>query len=78
MADGSYVIRFPDGDYEYVVSPTSAPRVGEKIERKRVVWTVTDVVENKPATVYVAPAPDSEGRFGGLKHDDAGREARRR
>jgi hypothetical protein len=57
MSDGAYVIRYPDGDYEYVVSPTSAPTVGTRIERKETVWKVTQVVESKPATVYVSPVP---------------------
>jgi len=57
MDSGAYVIRFPDGDYEYVVSPESAPAVGTRIERRQAVWKVTEVVESKPATVYVAPVP---------------------
>jgi hypothetical protein len=55
MDASAYVIRFPDGDYEYVVSSASAPAVGTKIERKQAVWKVTEVVSSKPATVYVAP-----------------------
>jgi hypothetical protein len=57
MDTSAYVIRFPDGDYEYVVSPASAPAVGTNIERKHAVWKVTEVVSSTPATVYVAPVP---------------------
>jgi hypothetical protein len=60
MSDGAYVIRFPDGDFEYVVSPTPAPSVGAKLKRRNAVWKVTEVVESEPVTVHVALAPAPE------------------
>ena len=57
MPNGAVVIRYPDGDYEYIVSPSFAPAVGEAIKRKNAWWVITEMVESSPVTVYIAPAP---------------------
>jgi len=47
---------YPDGDYEYIMSPGFVPAVGSTITRKNQAWTITRVVEGSPVTVYIAPA----------------------
>ena len=60
MPDSAVVIRYPDGDYEYIVSPTFPPMVGMTIERKNARWVITEMVESAPVTIYIAPQPSSE------------------
>jgi hypothetical protein len=56
LLNSAVVIRFPDGDYEYDLSPSFSPAVGKTIKRKGAWWTITEMVESTPVTVYIAPA----------------------
>jgi hypothetical protein len=60
MSSTAYVIRFPDGDYEYSVGSTRPPVVGLTITRRGAEWRVTEIVESRPMTVYVTPVPARE------------------
>ena len=60
MSTNGIVVRYPDGDYEYIMSPGFVPVVGSTIERKHESWTITRVVEGSPVTVYIAPATAEE------------------
>jgi len=58
LLNNAVVIRFPDGDYEYDLSPSFAPAVGKTIKRKGAWWTIMEIVESTPVTVYIAPTSD--------------------
>ena len=58
------MIRFPNGDYEYVVTPASVPSVGKTIHRRGVAWLVTRVIKDRASTVYVERADEQLGETG--------------
>jgi hypothetical protein len=58
------VIRFPDGDFEYVATERTVPSAGETIHRWGVAWLVTRVVVNGASTVYVERAEEQLGETG--------------
>lgn len=60
----AFVIRFPDGDYEYFATQRPVPRVGETIHRWGTDWLVTRVVEDGASIVYVEPAEEQLGETG--------------
>ena len=54
MPSRAFVVRFPNGDFEYEVRSRDAPEVGETMRRRGALWKVTtrdtrDVV----VTIYV-------------------------
>jgi hypothetical protein len=61
MPAKAFVIRFPDGDFEYDMRRASAPVVGDTIKRKGTVWTVTRVTGRRPVTIHVGPTEGAKG-----------------
>jgi hypothetical protein len=47
------VIRFPNGDYEYDVTRSPVPSIGETMRRKGLLWSVTRITQNGVVTVHV-------------------------
>lgn len=41
MPSRAFVVRFPNGDFEYEVRSGAAPEVGDMIRRRGAVWRVT-------------------------------------
>jgi hypothetical protein len=62
MPAKAFVIRFPDGDFEYDMRRAVAPTVGETIRKRGLLWTVTRVTKNEPVTVHVARVDASESK----------------
>ena len=52
----TFVIRFPDGDYEYDLTRRERPAVGDTLRRKGSLWSVTRVTDGDVLTVHVDPA----------------------
>jgi len=61
MPARAFVIRFPNGDYEYDLSRRAAPTIGETIGRRGVLWSVTNLTHADVTTAHVErvrmPAP---------------------
>ena len=55
MPAKAFVIRYPNGDFEYDLTATgrALPAVGEKLRRKGVLWLVTRITKDQPDTVHV-------------------------
>jgi hypothetical protein len=49
----AFVIRSPNGDYEYDLSRRVAPTIGETIGRRGVLWSVTDITHADVTTAHV-------------------------
>jgi hypothetical protein len=64
MAPDTFVIRFPDGDFQYIVTEHRVPSVGETIHRMGAAWLVTRVVHDGASTVYVERAEEQLGETG--------------
>jgi hypothetical protein len=65
MAPDTFVIRFPNGDFEYAVATQrSLPTVGTTIHRQGAAWVVTRVIPDEPATVYVELTDEQLGETG--------------
>ena len=45
MQAKAFVIRFPNGDYEYELSRRVAPAIGETVRRKGVLWKVARITQ---------------------------------
>jgi hypothetical protein len=62
----AFVIRFPDGDFEYDLTRRAVPSIGERMRRKGLLWSVTRITENGVATVHVerVDAHPSRATFG--------------
>lgn len=61
-APDTFVIRFPDGDYEYTATQRPVPHVGETIHRRGVTWLVTRVVQDGASMIYVERAEEQQLR----------------
>jgi hypothetical protein len=58
MRATSFQIMFPDGDYEFnTTTERRLPSIGDQIERRRQLWTVTRITDQDPAIVYVELVP---------------------
>ncbi len=66
MPARAFVIRFPNGDFEYDVRRGAAPTVGETIRRRGMLWSVTRIAQGERPTVHVAhvEGPASKSRPG--------------
>ena len=53
MPAKAFVIRFPDGDFEYDFTRLPVPSIGDQMYRKRLLWSVTRITEDHVATVHV-------------------------
>ena len=58
MPARGFVIRFPDGDFEYDFTRAGAPSVGETLRRKGSLWSVVRINDDDLLTVHVAAADD--------------------
>jgi hypothetical protein len=63
MAARAFVIRFPNGDFEYAVSRRATPSVGDTLRRRGLLWRVIRQVRNSVLEVHVEPAEEG-GRQG--------------
>ena len=64
MAPDTYVIRFPDGDFQYAATDRRMPSVGDTIHRMGADWVVTRVVHDGASTVYVERAEEELSETG--------------
>ena len=53
MPARAFVIRFPDGDFEYDVTRSVPPSVGETLRRRGVTWCVTERTQEDVLTIHV-------------------------
>lgn len=55
MPGKAFVIRFPDGDFEYdlTVSGRALPAIGDTMHRKGVLWLVTRITQELVEVVHV-------------------------
>jgi hypothetical protein len=65
MPAKAFVIRFPNGDYEYELSRRAAPAIGETVRRKGVLWKVARITQGAITqdgidTVHVEPVKDAK------------------
>ena len=58
----AFVIRFPDGDFEYDFTRSVAPSVGDTLRRLGMTWRVTRHTQGQVLTVHVERADDATGR----------------
>jgi len=56
MSAKAFVIRFPNGDFEYDFWNDCAPEVGESVRRRGVVWDVKRIARSTVSTIYVERA----------------------
>jgi hypothetical protein len=49
----AFVIRYPNGDFEYDFTRRAFPSVGERLRRKGLLWLVTRITQGRVVTVYV-------------------------
>ncbi len=49
----AFVIRFPNGDYEYDLSRRIAPTIGETIGRRGMLWSVMNITHADVTTAHV-------------------------
>jgi len=61
MPAKGFVVRFPNGDFEYDVRRAPAPEVGDTIRRKGALWNVTRVTGTELRTIHVEAKVD-DGR----------------
>jgi hypothetical protein len=50
MPAKAFVIRFPNGDYEYELSGRTAPGIGETVRRKGELWKVVRIKQSGAIT----------------------------
>jgi hypothetical protein len=62
MPARAFVIRFPNGDYEYDFTRRAVPGVGETVRKQGLLWRVTRITQDRPVTVHVARADAVEPR----------------
>lgn len=56
MPTRAFVIKFPDGDFEYDFTRGAVLSVGQTLRRRGSLWSVTGIDGEGVATVYVEPA----------------------
>jgi hypothetical protein len=49
----AFVIRFPNGDFEYDFTRGRLPSIGDKMRRHGLLWLVTRITRGRVATVHV-------------------------
>ena len=64
MAPDTFVIRFPDGGFEYTATYRPLPAEGETIHCRGIAWVVVRVVKDGASTVYVEQAEEQMGETG--------------
>ena len=47
-ATSTFVLRFPDGDFELDATQFDPPSIGDTFRRRNQLWTVTQVTANEP------------------------------
>jgi hypothetical protein len=57
----AFVIRFPNGDFEYDVTRRVTPSIGETVRRGGILWSVTRVNSGAVPTVHVERVAGSVG-----------------
>ena len=62
MPARAFVIRFPDGDFEYDVTRRVPPSVGETLRRRGVTWCVTERTQEDVLTIHVERAEREGGK----------------
>jgi hypothetical protein len=62
MPAQAFVIRFPNGDYEYDFTRLAVPSVGDTLRKKGLLWSVTRITKDTPVTVHVARVDALESR----------------
>jgi hypothetical protein len=60
MPAKSFVIRFPNGDFEYDFTRRAVPSIGETMRRKGLLWLVTRVTHEDIETVHVKRVDERE------------------
>ena len=53
MPARAFVIRFPNGDFEYDVTRRAVPSIGDTMRRRGLLWLVTRLTHNGVVTVHV-------------------------
>ena len=76
MPRRAFVLRFPNGDFEYDLTRSAVPGVGETIRRGESLWSVRRVTHEEVPTAYVelvkGPAPDQPRGFARAADADDG------
>jgi hypothetical protein len=65
----AFIIRFPNGDFEYDFSRLAAPQPGEILRRQGVLWSVVQVKDDVVKEIHVARAPE-ENATGTAQQND--------
>ena len=68
MPASAFVIRFPNGDFEYDFTRRALPSIGETMRRNGLLWAVTRVTLDKVVTVHVEPVDAPETGEQGAPH----------
>lgn len=53
MPARAFVIRFPNGDFEYDLTRRALPSIGDTLRRQGVLWLVTRITLDRVETVHV-------------------------
>ena len=60
MPAKAFLIRYPDGDFEYDFTRQALPAIGDTLQRKGERWRVTRLVGNGVLTAYVEPVQQTQ------------------
>ena len=58
----AFIIRFPNGDFEYDLSRSAAPTIGATIRRQGVLWSVVRVNGDDVREIHVEQTPEQGAR----------------
>jgi hypothetical protein len=58
----AFIIRFPNGDFEYDLSRNAAPTIGATIRRQGLLWSVVRVNGDDVREIHVEQTPDQGAR----------------
>lgn len=58
----AFIIRFPNGDFEYDLSRSAIPAIGATIRRQGVLWSVVRVNGDDVREIHVEQTPEQGAR----------------
>jgi hypothetical protein len=60
MPARAFVIRFPNGDFEYDFTRRTLPSIGDTMRRNGLLWLVTRITQDRVVTVHVEHVDDRD------------------
>ena len=63
LATNTFVLRFPDGDFELDATHFEPPAIGDTIRRRNQLWIVTQMTANEPPVFLLERTPQRDTRL---------------